>query len=210
MEGQESVWDLEYGVRGTRWSWRRMVFPAALEGKVVLEVGVGDGKTLAGILGQRPAGVVAFDFSAVALERARESFGDIECVSLVKADAKCLPFGDNFFDVVVVYYILDNMLAEGRQKAVGEFFRVLKPGGVVLFEDFAVGDFREELGKRLDVPEPHTLLKKKGLLCHYFSVDEVEILFAGFSKVDVVMKERQPIRNRPELVRRVVSAVVSK
>ncbi|MDD5112165.1 MAG: class I SAM-dependent methyltransferase [Candidatus Altiarchaeota archaeon] len=210
MEHQENVWDLEYGERGTKWSRRRLAFPVSFEGKVVLEAGFGDGKTLSSIIEKRPANVVAFDFSAVALERCREAFRDLKNVSFVKADAESLPFEAGSFDVVVAYYILDNMLVEGRRKAVGEFFRVLRPGGFVLFEDFAVGDFREDLGKRVGMPEAHTLLKKKGLLCHYFSVEEVRELLSDFSNVEAGLKERKPVRNRPELVRRLVSAVALK
>jgi len=210
MENQEAVWDREYGGRGTAWSRRVMFLPDVFEGRVVLEVGVGDGKTLSAICGKRPGKVFALDFSAQALRKARQLFDSAVDVSFIKGDLTALPFGDCCFDVVVLYYVLDNLLADGRAKAAGEALRVLKPGGLLLFEDFAVGDFREETSKRTAVPEPHTLLKKKGLICHYFTVEEVRSLFRDFSNVDVVQKERTPLKNKSHLIRKTVSGVMAK
>jgi len=207
---QERVWDLEYGGRGTRWSPRRLRFPFSFEGKIVLEAGVGTGKTLSAVLEENPGRVFAFDFSSEALKQCRQSFRAFSNVVFLKADVLDLPFEKGFFDVAVVYYLLDNMLESERRKAVAELRRVLKSGRVLLFEDFAVGDFREEFGKRIEMPEPHTLLKKKGLLCHYFTETEVKNLFKDFKNVEVSGKERSPIRNKSHLVRKTVSAVAVK
>jgi tRNAThr (cytosine32-N3)-methyltransferase len=184
--------------------------PFSFEDKIVLEVGVGTGKTLSAILLEKPKSVFAFDFSSEALKHCRHAFKGFKEVSFVKADVLDLPFEKDFFDVAVVYYVLDNMLEAGRKKAVRELHRVLKPGGVLLFEDFAVGDFRETTSKRIGMPESHTLLKKKGLLCHYFTKAEVKGLFKEFKSVEVSGKERAPIRNRSHLVRKTVSAVAVK
>jgi len=210
VDSQECVWDLEYGGRGTRWSPRRMRFPFSLEGRVVLEAGVGTGKTLSAVLEESPERVFAFDFSSEALKQCRQSFKDFSNVVFLKADVLDLPFEDGFFDVAVVYYVLDNLLEVDRKKAVGELHRVLKSGGMLLFEDFAVGDFRETSSKRVGMPESHTLLKKKGLLCHYFTKTEVKELFKGFSKVEVSEKQRAPIRNKSHLLRKTISAIALK
>lgn len=210
MERQDFVWDREYGVRGTVWSRRKKDMPDFLEGKMVLEVGVGNGKTLWSILEQKPEWVVAFDFSSEGLRRCRTSFDSCGNVSFSRADLTCMPFRDGVFDVVVLYYVLDNLLETGRVKAVGEACRVLKKRGKLLFEDFAVGDFRESTSKGIDVPEHHTLLKKKGLICHYFTREEVLLLFADFAKREIALKTRTPIRNKNHLVRKTLSGVMEK
>jgi ubiquinone/menaquinone biosynthesis C-methylase UbiE len=210
MESQESVWDREYGRRGTAWSRRVMFLPDVFEGRTVLEVGVGDGKTLSAICEKKPKKVVAMDFSAQALKKAQALLETDTDVSFIKADATSMPFGNNEFDVVVLYYVIDNLMTNGRKTAVNEAFRILKPGGVVLFEDFAVGDFREETSKRVEMPEPHTLLKKKGLICHYFTVEEVRSLFGRFSSCDVAQKERTPIKNKSHLVRKFITGMMVK
>jgi ubiquinone/menaquinone biosynthesis C-methylase UbiE len=51
-------------------------------------------------------------------------------VELVDGDARKLPFGDNTFDVVISSWALHNIYDRpGRETAVREIVRVLKPGG---------------------------------------------------------------------------------
>jgi ubiquinone/menaquinone biosynthesis C-methylase UbiE len=202
MENQRLIWDREYGRRGTIWSGQSKNLPQLLEGKIILEAGVGNGKTLSGILAQKPAYTIAYDFSPAALHRCPKS------APLLRADALGLPFKDAVFDAVVLHYLLDNLLEADRIKAVAEAKRVLKDGGLVLFEDFAVGDFRQETAKRTGEPEANTILKKKGLICHYFTQEEVRKLFGGFTKVEVGLRQSAPIRDKAHLMRCIVSAEI--
>jgi arsenite methyltransferase len=57
-------------------------------------------------------------------------------VEIVDGDARKLPFGDNTFDVVVSSWALHNIYDRaGRDVAVREIIRVLKPGGRVSIID---------------------------------------------------------------------------
>ena len=56
----------------------------------------------------------------------------VECVA---AAAESLPFGDEEFDVVVSVYLFHELPAEIRRQCVKEWYRVLKPGGLVVFVD---------------------------------------------------------------------------
>ena len=71
------------------------------------------------------------DFSTVMLEYARKYAGKYKfTVSLVEADARCLPYADDTFDraiAVATYHHIEGK--EGRLKALQELRRVLKPGG---------------------------------------------------------------------------------
>lgn len=49
--------------------------------------------------------------------------------ALVQADARFLPFRDQCFDVVLSSHFLDLLPAREIDRVVGEFYRVLKPGG---------------------------------------------------------------------------------
>ncbi len=209
MERQDRVWDREYGGRGTRWARRNRELPGHLEGSLVLEAGAGNGKTLWNILERRPAHVVAMDFSRQALRRLREELDPSSQVSALRADLRCMPFRDGAFDSVVLHYVLDNMLAPERRTAVSEASRVLRHGGRIVFEDFAAGDFRQETGKRTSEPEPNTILKKKGLICHYFGTAELTGLFEGFDGVEAKVRETRPIRNKT-LLRKTVSLTARK
>jgi MPBQ/MSBQ methyltransferase len=210
MDPQEHVWNREYGRRGTYWGKMTKSLPPVFEGNAVLEVGVGNGKTLMSILEQRPHFVAAVDFSHQALKLCRKSVPKGENLAYWRADLLNLPFADGAFDVVVLYYVLDNMLAIERAKAVVEARRVLADGGRVVFEDFAVGDFREKTAKWVSEPEPHTILKVKGLICHYFTEEEVLGLFDSFRKKEATLRISKPIKNKDHLVRRTVSGVMEK
>ncbi len=71
------------------------------------------------------------DLSPGMLEQAKRYAKKFDlAVNLIEADARYLPFSDNFFDwaiaVAVFHHIEDK---EGRLRALRELYRVLKPGG---------------------------------------------------------------------------------
>jgi hypothetical protein len=109
-----------------------------------------------------------------------------------------------------MYYILNNMSIADRETSSYEAQRVLKAGGLLLFEDFRVGDFRMNTAKTSGNPEPNTILKTKGLMCHYFSEDEMGLLFGNLKAVSVVAKEYSPFKNSKGLVRRTIAGVFQK
>jgi SAM-dependent methyltransferase len=76
-----------------------------------------------------------------------EAEGVSERVELVTGDLRDLPFGDEAFDVVVSSQALHGIdTAEGREKAVREAHRVLRPGGLMLIADFRnTSDYEETL-----------------------------------------------------------------
>ena len=63
--------------------------------------------------------------------------GVADHVEVDTGDARCLPFADAAFDIVVSLNVLHNMgKRRDRAKALTEISRVLKPGGIVLLADF--------------------------------------------------------------------------
>ena len=56
-------------------------------------------------------------------------------ITFVEADAMNLPFADNEFDAVTISFGLRNI--EDPKKALGEMFRVLKPGGRLVVCEFS-------------------------------------------------------------------------
>jgi SAM-dependent methyltransferase len=71
------------------------------------------------------------DYSREMLALAKKYAGKNEIkLDLQEADARSLPFADNFFDdaiAIAIYHHIEE--SEGRLKAVKELHRVLKPGG---------------------------------------------------------------------------------
>ncbi len=95
----------------------------------VLEVGVGPGNDFVRWVrgGARATGV---DLTAAGVELTRERLA-LEGLQaeVVQADAEQLPFEDNTFDLVYSYGVLHH--TPNTNRAIGQVWRVLKPGGVV-------------------------------------------------------------------------------
>lgn len=120
----------------------------ALRGdEIILDVGSGRGLYAIGAASYLTSGnVVAIDIwqskdlssnSADALIKNAEYAGVADRIEVVTADAKELPFPDSMFDVVLSSFVIHNIAREhGIEKALAEMMRVLKPGGVILIQDF--------------------------------------------------------------------------
>jgi len=117
-------------------AWRD-VFAAALGARPrhVLDVGCGDGDAafLLWDLGHYPQGV---DASSDRVRRARSTARErCAAVAFQIGDAERLDFGAGVFDAVVARDVLDALPDPAR--ALAEWSRVLKPGGVVVVGDSA-------------------------------------------------------------------------
>jgi ubiquinone/menaquinone biosynthesis C-methylase UbiE len=201
---QSDIWNLEY----SKFEWRKetRTLPKMLNGKKVLELGVGNGKTLISILRQKPEEVYAIDFSEKAIEICKDKF-QLDDVKFSVMDVTELDFDDESFDAVVCYYVLNNLNENERNLAVREMFRVLKNEGIVLFEDFSVGDFRFKKGS--NTIADNTIMKVNGISCHFFTDKEIKELFNDFSKVKLEVRETKPLRGK-DYTRKLINAVIRK
>ncbi len=183
---QSLIWDELYELKLT-WHYETD-FSGDVEGKRVLELGVGTGKTLRALIRKSPKEIIAVDFSAKAVRESKplESYK----VKVLQADITSLPFEDKEFDVIVCNYVLNNMLEKDRKKAVKEMKRLLAKNGKIYFEDFAVGDLRQEDGKKV---EKNTFVKENRLICHFFDQEDIKKLFKGF-KVKIKTESFKPFR----------------
>jgi len=109
------------------WVYARLVGAIDAVARAVLEVGCGTGALWAGRT--IPAGwdVVLTDLSVGMTTEARRVAGG--GVRVVAADAAELPFADECFDGVVANHMLYHV--PDRRRALDEFRRVLRPGGLL-------------------------------------------------------------------------------
>lgn len=101
-----------------------------------LDIGCGTGRLLAFLHeawpGLRLAGL---DLSAPYLDEARRLIGRTARVKLAEGAAEALPFEEASLDLVVCSFLLHELPAEVRAKALTEMARVLKPAGLIVIVD---------------------------------------------------------------------------
>lgn len=107
---------------------------APRRGERILDLAAGTASSSAS-LAASGAEVVAADFSPGMLEEGRRRHGHLANLSFVEADATDLPFGDDEFDAVTMSYGLRNV--QQPKKALAELFRVTKPGGRLVINEFS-------------------------------------------------------------------------
>ncbi len=179
IDRHAAAWERAYAKKRIQWRGTTNFDPQLPRGARVLEVGCGNGKNVSA-LADRGFKLYAVDYSPQAISLCKElpSFKK-SGVKFKVMDARKLEFREGFFDAVVCFHVLGNMLAADRRKAAAEASRVLKSGGKLFFKEFGAGDFR--FGKGLRVEED-SFKRRTGIVTHYFSGrKEVEELFPGLT-----------------------------
>lgn len=140
-------------LRGKFVVWRKLLDDAGLRGdERLLDLGCGRGAVLLMAAGCLPNGrAVGIDIwsskdqSGNAMEVTQANAiaeGVADRVELQTADMRKLPFGDGSFDVIVSNVAIHNIGSKaGREQAIDEAWRVLRPGGRLLIVD--IGKSRE-------------------------------------------------------------------
>jgi ubiquinone/menaquinone biosynthesis C-methylase UbiE len=107
---------------------------------LVLDVGAGTG-LLSLALAARVSHVAALDISPAMLQelQRRASQERLSNVEPVVACATQLPFDDSSLDIVVSNYCFHHLDDAGKLGALSEIYRVLRPGGRLVFADMMFG-----------------------------------------------------------------------
>jgi ubiquinone/menaquinone biosynthesis C-methylase UbiE len=152
----------------------------------ILDLGCSAGAASAAYADRFPeAEVHAIDIGAGMLRyaHARAEALDV-AVHFSQMDAADLTFADNSFDLVVSHNMLHEIGAYKRRRAMAEALRVVRPGGVVIFQDvdtrFAASDVHR-VEKNWD-----TRFNGEIFWHTYTEADlEADMLAAGFAQADV-------------------------
>lgn len=199
MKKQEDIWNSLYS-SGLSWKLESDI-PNICKNKIVLELGAGNGKSLASIMNQKPKEVYAIDFSDAAVDICQKKFKN-KNIFIEKADATSLPYEDSTFNVVICNFILDNIADKDLSKLAAELHRVLKRQGKVFFSDFSKGDYRENSFVK-DFSE-------QGRYCKFFTIEEIGKIFKDFKTINLDIIESFPIRTDKSKKRRIITGLFKK
>jgi SAM-dependent methyltransferase len=167
----------------------RLVDFAGYRGKTVLDVGCGSGVDLARFA-RGGASVTGVDIAPAAIELARANFSQQQLSGHFQvASGEELPFAEDAFDLVFAHGVVQYTVHPRR--LVEECRRVLRPGGLAIFQVYNRVSWLNALSKLMNVNLEHddapVLLK--------FTVGEFRRLLGGFREVTIV-PERFPVKSR--------------
>jgi malonyl-CoA O-methyltransferase len=108
----------------------------------ILDIGAGTGFTTSELVKRyRKAGVIALDFALPMLQLARKRGSWLRRPRCVCGDLDQLPFADHSFDLI--YSNATLQWSNDLEHSFGEFLRVLRPGGLLMFSTFGPDTLKE-------------------------------------------------------------------
>lgn len=153
----------------------------------LLEVGAGAGNTAFPILAHNhnpSLKIHACDFSKKAVEVIREN--EAYDTKNIQADVwdvagDTLPPGvdEGSVDLVLMIFIFSALSPSQWKQAVQNIYRVLKPGGEVLFRDYGRGDLAQVRFKKGRYLEENFYIRGDGTRVYFFDKDELVRIWSG-------------------------------
>lgn len=141
---------------------------------LILEIGVGTGNFASMLEGTFPTRVYGIDPSIEMLRQVAGPAGR----RIARARAEQLPFAEGTFTLVYSVDVIHHV--KEREKAAGEAFRVLQPGGQIVI----VTDSEEDIANRVPLSRyfPETIDPE---IARYPRIDtlEIELSRAGFTEI---------------------------
>ena len=91
-------------------------------------------------------------------------------------DGKHIPYGDNFFDIIISYGVLDHMLYSQAVELMNELHRVLKQGGRMLLVLHSIFDTNYNKGEEIE-NNTHIInygIFEQGIPQHFYESKEIK------------------------------------
>jgi SAM-dependent methyltransferase len=167
----------------------RLVDFTAWRGRRVLDVGCGTGVEVVRFA-RGGARVVGIDVSTQAVDLTRQNLlRQHATADLAVADGERLPFPDATFDFVYAHGVVQ--YAADDRRVVTECHRVLRPGGLALFQVYNRRSWLQVLSKVMRVPLEH----EDAPMLRRYTIGEFRALLSPFASAEII-PERFPVKSR--------------
>lgn len=189
--------------------WLRQEFPVLGEvtrkgagRKVVLEVGAGAGNTAFPLLmnnENEELMIHACDFSKTAVKVMRESeyynekniTADVWDVAAEGEDSLPPGLTEESVDVVILIFVFSALAPDQWDRAIRNIYRVLKPGGEILFRDYGRGDLAQVRFKKGRYLAENFYVRGDGTRVYFFDKDELEDMWGKWTPEKGIQIDRE-------------------
>ncbi|XP_058451588.1 tRNA N(3)-methylcytidine methyltransferase METTL6 [Malaya genurostris] len=160
--------------------------------KALLEIGCGVGNLIFPLIedGHRDYFIYACDFSprAVDLVKRHNLYDEQYMMAFtcdITTDQAFETLRESSLDIVTLVFVLSAIHPEKFATVIGNIFRLVKPGGVVLFRDYGLYDMAQLRFKPGHKIAENFYMRQDGTRSYYFDENEVGDLFrnAGFETI---------------------------
>ena len=137
------------GIQATKWL---MAKSQIKKGNHILEVACNMGTTLFDISKKHEITAVGIDIDDQALLKAKQYAEKLHLknkLTFIVGDATQLPFDDDSFDIVINEAMLTMLSIKQKEKALQEYYRVLKPNGILLTHDVCLNQDDEDINRQI-------------------------------------------------------------
>jgi len=160
--------------------------------KRILDLGCGNGRHVM-FFAEQGFEVYGLDCSTAAIQTANKWLLKKGLKAhLQVGDSANLPYEDGFFDIVVACGVLDHMTFSDAKKTLTEMRRVTLCHGYVYVTLRSTEDSEYGRGKKID----HNVFEltagyEKGIVQHYFDLEEIKELFDALKVFDIELHEEK-------------------
>lgn len=139
------------------------------------------------------------------LVKSHSSYRAAQCCAFVHDvcdDGLPYPFPDGILDVILLVFVLSSIHPDRMQGVVNRLFKLLKPGGMLLFRDYGRYDKTQLRFKRGHCLSENFYVRGDGTRAYFFTEGEVHNMFckAGLDEKQNLVDRRLQVNRKKQVI----------
>lgn len=198
----EKSWNLFYKrnkdkvYKDRRWTDREFEELRKDEAQVLLEIGCGVGNFIMPLLEKYPKlQIYGCDFATEALEilEQKQGFDPNRCFLFpcdITKDIICDSVPQASVDIISCIFVFSALHPKDFKRAASNIISSLKPGGVIIFRDYAMDDSAQKRFKDDRKISERLFVRQDGTFTNYFDTEELKSIFEPLRVLECQVVER--------------------